>query len=114
MIEVRLKIYTDPEKTPLSRQTVKEIETVKWFPTKDTVCYTIIISELKQLVRLLNGHFLSLKDNEIDLSYKSGFCFSQYDTDLIINNSYYHKSCKFRFDSDDFVIEITTKHHFEL
>lgn len=119
MIEIKLRIYTDPEKTPLSRQKIKEVEVIKWLTSGDAddQHQKTIENWIKQLVRLLNEQFSTLTDEEIDLS-KSGFFFGRGDIAMIFDDSYFHKTCKFKFDSEDFIIEITTrneiKHHFKV
>ena len=112
--EIKIKLSVNPEKNRLSRQMVNEVETIEWFSSCDgdlTSDKRVEISDkilkiVKKLFRLMSVEFSVLED--IDLS-TSGLLFDSDDVAFIAENSYFHKSCNFRFDSEDFVFEITSR-----
>lgn len=112
---VTIKLSVNPEKNRLSRQMVNEVETSEWLPLCDGKNLTKderveisdkILKITKKLFRLMSVEFSVLED--IDLS-TSGLLFDSDDVAFIAENSYFHKSCNFRFDSEDFVFEITSR-----
>ena len=114
--DIKIKLSVNPEKNRLSRQMVNEVETIIWLPlcdgrdlTKDERIETSdkILKTVKKLIRLMAVDFSVLSDEDIDLS-TSGLFFNSDDVAFIAENSYFHKSCNFRFDSEDFVFEITS------
>lgn len=114
MIEIKIKIFVNPEKNRLSRQMVNEVETIEWLRSyvgniTDEVKKEIsdkILETVKELFRLMAVDFSVLSD--IDLS-SSGLLFDSDDVASIVGNPYFHKSCNFRFDSGDFVFDITSR-----
>ena len=116
MIELKIKLLVNPEKNRLSRQMVNEVETIEWLRSyvgniADEVKKDIsnkILEIVKKLFRLMAVDFSVLSDEDLDLS-SSGLLFDSDDVAFIVGNSYFHKSCNFRFDSEDFVFEITSR-----
>jgi hypothetical protein len=115
MIELKIKLSVNPEKNRLSRQMVNDVETIEWLrpyaniseETKKEISNKIL-GIVKELFRLMAVDFSILKDDEINLS-SSGLLFDSDDVAFIVEKSYFHKSCNFRFDSEDFVFEITSR-----
>ena len=114
---INIKLSVNPEKNWLSRQMVNEVETIIWLPlcdgrdlTKDERIETSdkILKTVKKLIRLMAVDFSVLSDEDIDLS-TSGLFFNSDDVVFIDDNSYFHKSCNFHFDGEDFVFELTSR-----
>jgi len=114
---VTIKLSVNPEKNRLSRQMVNEVEAIERLPlcdgrnlTKDerVEISDKILKITKKLLRLMAVDFSVLSDEDIDLS-TSGLFFDSDDVAFIDENTYFHKSCNFRFDSEDFVFEITSR-----
>lgn len=113
---IKIKLSVNPEKNRLSRQMVNEVETIEieGFPScdgdltsdKKVEISDKILKTVKKLLRLMAVDFSVLSDEDIDLS-TSGLFFNSDDVAFIAGNTYFHKSCNFRFDSEDFVFELT-------
>jgi hypothetical protein len=95
---------------------VNEVETIEWFSSCDgdlTSDKRVEISDkilkiVKKLIRLMAVDFSVLSDKDIDLS-TSGLFFNSDDVAFITENTYFHKSCNFRLDGEDFVFELTAR-----
>ena len=116
MIEITIKLSVNPEKNRQSWQMVNEVETIEWLRSyvgniteevKKEI-FDKILKTTKKLFRLMAVDFSALKDEEIDL-LRAGLSFNSDDVTFMIENSYFHKSCNFRYDSGYFVFDITSR-----